>query len=91
VLAGDGGDLREVLLLLSAVATVIVGSIYRQQAPVVVGALATVFAAIHFGVTLVGPWLVLVPVGVLLLIYGATNESRRRTREGLREALVRMR
>jgi hypothetical protein len=39
----------------------------------------------------VGPWLVLVPVGVILLFVGATNENRRRTREGLRDALVRMR
>jgi hypothetical protein len=91
VLAGDGGALREVLLLLGAVATLIVGSTYRQQAPVVVGALATVFAAIHFAVTLVGPWVVLLPLGVILLIFGATNENRRRTREGLRDALVRLR
>ncbi|GAA0488513.1 hypothetical protein Ade02nite_72400 [Paractinoplanes deccanensis] len=91
VLAGNGGELREVLLLLGAVATLIIGSRNRQQAPVVVGALATVFAAIHFAVTLVGPWLVLVPLGVILLWVGATNENRRRTREGLRGALVRMR
>ncbi len=91
VLAGRGGDLREVLLLLGAVTTLIVGSVYRQQAPVVVGAVATAFAAIHFAVTLVGPWLVLVPLGVILLVFGATNENRRRTREGLRDALVRMR
>ena len=91
VLAGNGGDLREVLLLLGAVATLIVGSRNQQQAPVVVGALATTFAAIHFAATLVGPWLVLVPLGVILLWVGATNENRRRTREGLRGALVRMR
>ncbi|GIE95895.1 SCO7613 C-terminal domain-containing membrane protein [Paractinoplanes rishiriensis] len=91
VLAGDKSELREVLLLLGAVATLIAGSVYRQQAPVVVGAVATAFAAIHFAMTLVGPWLVLVPVGILLLVFGATNENRRRTREGLRDALVRMR
>jgi hypothetical protein len=91
VLAGNGGELREVLLLLAAVATLIVGSTYRQQAPVVVGAVATAFAAIHFAVTLVGPWLVLLPLGIVLLIFGATNENRRRTREGLRDALVRLR
>ncbi len=91
VLAGNGGELREVLLLLGAVATLIVGSRNRQQAPVVIGAVATIFAAIFFAVTLVGPWLVLVPLGVILLYVGATNENRRRTREGLRGALVRMR
>jgi hypothetical protein len=91
VLATDAGDLRELLLLLGAVATLIVGSWLRQQAPVVVGAVATAIAAIHFAVTLVGPWLVLLPVGVVLLFVGATNENRRRTQERLRGALVRMR
>ncbi|WP_030435045.1 SCO7613 C-terminal domain-containing membrane protein [Actinoplanes subtropicus] len=91
VLAGNGGELREVLLLLGAVGTLIIGSTYRQQAPVVVGAVATVFAAIHFAVTLVGPWLVLLPLGVILLVFGATNENRRRTREGLRSRLVNLR
>ncbi|WP_250028386.1 SCO7613 C-terminal domain-containing membrane protein [Paractinoplanes maris] len=91
VLAGNGGETREVLLLLAAVATLILGSRNRQQAPVVVGAVATIVAAIHFASTLVGPWLVLVPLGVILLWVGATNENRRRTREGLRGALVKMR
>ena len=91
VLATDAGDLRELLLLLGAVATLIVGSRLQQQAPVVVGAAATAIAAIHFAVTLVGPWLVLVPVGVVLLLLGATNENRRRTQERLKGALVRMR
>ena len=91
VLATDAGDTREVLLLLGAVGTLIVGSRRRQQAPVVIGAAATAIAAIHFAVTLVGPWLVLVPVGVVLLFLGATNENRRRTQDRLRGALVRMR
>ncbi|MGW4947188.1 SCO7613 C-terminal domain-containing membrane protein [Actinoplanes sp. NPDC004185] len=91
VVATDAGDLRELLLLLGAVATLIVGSRLQQQAPVVVGAAATAIAAIHFATTLVGPWLVLVPVGVILLFLGATNENRRRTQERLRGALVRMR
>ncbi|GID96060.1 SCO7613 C-terminal domain-containing membrane protein [Amorphoplanes digitatis] len=91
VIATDAGDLRELLLLLGAVATLIVGSRQRQQAPVVVGAVATAIATIHFAATLVGPWLVLVPVGVILLFVGATNENRRRTQERLRGALVRMR
>jgi len=91
VLTGDGKGPREVLLLLGAVATLMVGSTYRQQAPVVVGAGVTAITAIHFAYNLVGPWVVLVPLGVLLLVFGATNENRRRTREGLRDALVRMR
>jgi hypothetical protein len=91
VLTTNGGTLREVLLLCGAVGTLIVGSQLRQQAPVVVGAAATVIAAIHFAMTLVGPWLVLVPLGGVLLFLGATNENRRRTQERLRGALVRMR
>jgi hypothetical protein len=91
VLTTDAGDVREVLLLLAAVGTLIVGSVTRQQAPVVVGAAATVIAALHFAVTLVGPWLVLVPVGVILLFVGATSESRRRTQERFRGALIKMR
>ena len=86
VLTTDGGEVREVLLLLGAVATLIVGSRLQQQAPVVVGAAATAIAAIHFAMTLVGPWLVLVPVGVILLFLGATNENRRRAQERLRGA-----
>ena len=90
VLATEAGDLRELLLLLGAVATLIVGARLQQQAPVVIGALATAIAAIHFATTLVGPWVVLVPVGVVLLLLGATNESRRRTQR-MHGALVRMR
>jgi hypothetical protein len=91
VIATDSSDLRELLLLLGAVTTLIVGSRLQQQAPVVIGAAATAITAIHFATTLVGPWLVLVPVGVVLLFLGATNENRRRTQERLRGALVRMR
>ena len=91
VLTTNGGPLREVLLLCGAVGTTIVGSQLKQQAPVVVGAAATVIAAIHFAMTLVGPWLVLVPLGGVLLFLGATNENRRRTQERVRGALVRMR
>jgi hypothetical protein len=91
VLATDASALRELLLLLGAVGTLIIGSRLRQQAPVVVGAAVTAIAALHYTVTLVGPWLVLVPVGMVLLFLGATNENRRRTQERLRGALVRMR
>ncbi len=90
VLATDPGALRELLLLLGAVTTLIVGSRLQQQAPVVIGAVATAIAAIHFATTLVGPWLVLVPVGALLVLLGATNENRRRTQD-LRGRLGRMR
>ncbi|MEV6350071.1 hypothetical protein [Actinoplanes sp. NPDC051851] len=90
VLSGDGGDLREVLLLLGGVVTLIIGSRTRQQAPVVVGTVATVIAALKFAVSVGGPWLMLIPVGVILLFLGATSESRRRTQE-LRDVVSRMR
>jgi hypothetical protein len=91
VLTTDTSDLRELLLLLGGVATLLAGSRLQQQAPVVVGAVVTAVAALHFVVTLVGPWLVLVPVGVFLLLLGASNENRRRTQTRLRGALTRMR
>ncbi|MFC7531406.1 SCO7613 C-terminal domain-containing membrane protein [Actinoplanes sp. GCM10030250] len=90
VLAGNGGDVRVVLLLLGAVITLIIGSRSRQQAPVVVGTIATVIAAFRFAFTLGGPWLMLVPIGVVLLFLGATSESRRRAQE-LRNVVSRMR
>jgi hypothetical protein len=90
VLAGNGGDLRAVLLLLGAVVTLIIGSRSRQQAPVVVGTVATVVAALAFAFTLGGPWLMLIPVGVVLLFLGASSENRRRTQE-FREVLSKMR
>jgi hypothetical protein len=40
---------------------------------------------------LVGPWLALIPIGILLLTLGATNERRRRTQERVRGALRGMR
>ncbi|BEL09801.1 hypothetical protein Q0Z83_079920 [Actinoplanes sichuanensis] len=90
VIAGNGGDLRAVLLLLGAVVTLIIGSRTRQQAPVVVGTVATVVAALAFAFTVGGPWLMLIPVGVVLLFLGASSENRRRTQE-FREVLSKMR
>ncbi|WP_310381182.1 SCO7613 C-terminal domain-containing membrane protein [Actinoplanes couchii] len=90
VLTGNGGDLRAVLLLLGAVVTLLIGSRTRQQAPVVVGTIATVFAALAFATTVGGPWLMLIPVGVVLLFLGASSENRRRTQE-FREVLSKMR
>jgi hypothetical protein len=50
----------------------------------------TVIAALH-ALTLVGlSWLILIPVGALLVLFGATNESRRRTQERWR-AMTKMR
>lgn len=83
VLATNTSDLRQVLLLLAAVGMLIVGSLWQQQAPVVIGGVATALTALHT-LTLVGPWLVLIPVGIVLLVLGASSERRRRIQERLR-------
>ena len=57
-------------------------SMSQQQAPVIVGAAVTAIAAVHALFSL-GPWLALIPVGILLLALGASNERRRRAQERL--------
>ncbi|MFK3981042.1 SCO7613 C-terminal domain-containing membrane protein [Micromonospora sp. NPDC050397] len=89
VLASDG-DLRQILLLLGGVAVLIFGSWRRQQAPVIIGAVVTVIATLHL-LTVFGPWLVLIPVGIVLLVLGGSTERRTQTQERLRGALRGMR
>ncbi|HEX5542713.1 MAG TPA: permease, partial [Micromonospora sp.] len=86
VITNGTSNLRQVLLLLGAVATLIFGSKRQQQAPVVIGAVVTAVAALH-ALTLVGPWLVLIPVGLVLLALGASSERRRRAQERVKAAL----
>ncbi|MGX7676207.1 SCO7613 C-terminal domain-containing membrane protein [Plantactinospora sp. DSM 117369] len=83
VMAGNDSAVRQVLLLLGGVATLIWGSNRRQQAPVIIGAIVTALAALR-ALFSFGPWLVLIPVGLLLLAFGASNENRRRTQERFR-------
>ncbi|MFI6261990.1 SCO7613 C-terminal domain-containing membrane protein [Micromonospora sp. NPDC051006] len=90
VLASESSTLRQVLLLLGGVAVLVFGSSSRQQAPVIVGATVTAITAIH-ALFAFGPWLALIPVGILLLILGASNERRRRAQERLQTALRGMR
>lgn len=90
VLVTDADPLRRVALLLAAAATLTIGSLRRQRAPVVVGGVVTTIAALH-ELLLASVWLMLVPLGVLLLALGATNEKRRREMQRLRGALNRMR
>ncbi|BCJ58494.1 SCO7613 C-terminal domain-containing membrane protein [Micromonospora endophytica] len=90
VLATDSSTLRQVLLLLGAVAVLVFGSMSQQQAPVIIGAVVTAITAVHALFSL-GPWLALIPVGFLLLILGASNERRRRAQERLQTALRGMR
>jgi uncharacterized membrane protein len=83
VLVTDTSGLRQVLLLLAAVGTLIVGSVWQQQAPVVIGAAATALTALD-ALTLAGPWLVLIPVGIVLLVLGASSERRRQIQDRFR-------
>lgn len=90
VLVTESSMLRQVLLLLGAAAVLVFGSLRQQQAPVIVGATATAITAIHALFSL-GPWLLLIPVGLVLLVLGASNERRRRAQERLQAALRGMR
>ncbi|SCL27962.1 hypothetical protein GA0070616_3600 [Micromonospora nigra] len=90
VLTTDSSTLRQVLLLLGAVTVLVFGSMTQQQAPVIVGAVVTAVAAVHALFSL-GPWLALLPVGLVLLVLGASNERRRRAQERLQTALRGMR
>ena len=76
--------LREVLLLLGGVATLIFGAMRQAAGAGHRGRGGTGISAIHFTVTRVGPYYVVVPIGVILLILGASNENRRRAQERLR-------
>ncbi|HEU4421075.1 MAG TPA: permease [Pilimelia sp.] len=89
VFTTETSPVREVLLLLGAVATLIAGSMRQQRAPVVVGGVVTAVTALH-ALTVIGTWLVLIPVGVFLLVVGASYEKRRRDLQRLRGALNRM-
>ncbi|GIF53008.1 hypothetical protein DFJ67_1053 [Asanoa ferruginea] len=84
VLTRDTTDTRELLLLVGAAATLIFGAMVKQQAPVIVGAVVTGISAIHFTVTRVGPYYVVLPIGLILIVLGANNENRRRAQERIR-------
>ncbi|HZN20260.1 MAG TPA: permease [Micromonosporaceae bacterium] len=90
VLVTDSGPLRRTVLLVAAATTLALGSLRRQRAPVVIGGVVTTVAAVH-ELFLASVWLVLIPLGVLLLALGATNEKRQREMQRLRGALNRMR
>lgn len=81
---------RQVLLLLGAVGVLIAGSMRRQQAPVVVGAVVTAITALRL-LTEYGPWLILIPVGLTLLALGANYEKRRLDIQRLRATITSMR
>lgn len=81
---------RQVWVILGGVATLLIGSRLRQRAPLIIGTVVTAAAALHL-LSLAGPWLMLIPIGLLLLVLGANREKRQRDLENLRGAYSRMR
>jgi hypothetical protein len=81
---------RQGWVLLGGVAALIFGSRRRQRAPVILGSAVTAVGALHL-LSLAGPWLVLIPLGLVLFILGANSERRQRDLENIRGALDRMR
>ncbi|MGH3680633.1 MAG: SCO7613 C-terminal domain-containing membrane protein, partial [Natronosporangium sp.] len=81
---------RQIWVILGGVATLLLGSRLRQRAPLIIGTVVTAIAALHL-LSLAGPWLMLIPLGLLLLVLGANREKRQRDLERLRGAYSRMR
>src|SRR5690606_7493995 len=66
---------RQAWVLIGGVAALIAGSRLSQRAPLIIGSVVTALAALHL-LSLAGPWLVLIPLGLLLLVLGANREKR---------------
>jgi hypothetical protein len=86
VLVSDASPTRRVLLLLAAVLTVAIGSVRRHKAPVTIGAVVTVLAALN-ELVVIGrllPWWILLllftATGALLISLGAGYERRKAMR-----------
>jgi hypothetical protein len=94
VLATGGGSWRRLLLGTGALAVLVVGALWRRQAPVVTGGVVVLVVAVHEVVLswdLVPRWIPLGTAGLILVLLGATFERRRRDLRRLRGALGRMR
>ena len=94
VLTTGETPLRRGLLIVAAAAVLIVGSVLRLQAPVVVGGITLGVAALHelaVVSTAALLWTVMALVGAVLIGLGANYEKRRRELQRLRGALGRMR
>jgi hypothetical protein len=81
---------RQAWVILGGVAVLLLGSRFGQRAPLIIGSVVTAVAALHL-LSLAGPWLMLIPIGLLLLVLGANREKRQRDLERLRGAYSRMR
>jgi len=94
VLTTGETPLRRGVLIVTAAAVLIVGSLRRLQAPVVVGGITLGVAALHelaVVSTAALLWTVMALVGAVLIGLGANYEKRRRELQKLRGALGRMR
>jgi hypothetical protein len=76
---------REGILLVAAVATLIYGSLRRQRAPIEVGATVTTITTLHALTLAFSAWIIMIPLGILALVLGADSERRRRLQEGLQK------
>ncbi|WP_373316594.1 SCO7613 C-terminal domain-containing membrane protein [Phytomonospora endophytica] len=94
VLVSTGDPLRRLALGVAALAVLLIGSLKRRQAPVVIGGTVLVLVALHELVlmwTLVPAWLPIAVAAVLLLVTGATFEQRRKDFRRLKAAVGGMR
>jgi hypothetical protein len=76
---------REGILLVAAVATLIYGSMRRQRAPIEVGAAVTTITTLHALTLAFSAWIIMIPLGIVALVLGANSERRRRLQEGLQK------
>ena len=76
---------REGILLVAAVATLIYGSLRRQRAPIEVGATVTTITTLHALTLAFSAWIIMIPLGIVALVLGANSERRRRLQEGLQK------
>jgi hypothetical protein len=85
IVLAKSDPLREGVLLVAAVATLIYGSMRRQRAPIEVGATVTTITTLHALTLAFSAWAIMIPLGVLALVLGANSERRRRISEGLQK------
>lgn len=94
VLVSEGEPLRRLLLGLGALAVVVVGAVWRLQAPVVVGGTVLAVIALHEIAVywdLLPRWAPLAVAGLVLVALATTYERRIRDVRRLRAAVTRMR
>jgi hypothetical protein len=93
LVTGPGEPARRLGIGVAAVLVVVAGSIWRRQAPVVVGGSALVAVAVHeiaLVWDLLPRWIPLAAGGLLLVGLAMTYERRRRDVVRLRESVARM-